>query len=825
MRLSILLKNEIRNMKKLILSVFVGLLSWTVNAQNFTPTTYLGYEIGTRFTRQDKVVSYFHALQAAYPSMMKVEKYGETYEHRDLILAFFGTPENLKKLEEIRQNHQKHAASEKLAIVWLSYNVHGNESSGTEAAMQTAYRLLTDKVDYLSNTIVIMDPCLNPDGRDRYVNFYQQYGNAPADLHKFSAEHKEPWPSGRPNHYLFDLNRDWAWMTQIESEQRVQRYNQWLPHVHVDFHEQGINEPYYFPPAAEPYHEVITNWQRDFQKQIGANHASYFDKEGWLYFSKEIFDLLYPSYGDTYPTYSGSIGMTYEQGGSGRAGLAVITQVGDTLSLKDRVSHHVTTGLSTVEMSSKNADKLIKEYQMFCTLKVYRYKTYVLRSTQAKLEPLMALMKKNGIQVEMITTSTQESASKAYHFQNGQMETIKLMQGDMLIQTNQEKGTLVNVLFEPKTHLSDSLTYDITAWTLPFAYGVEAWAIETTGAKGTVFSGWPTTLIQTPTANCYAYAAAWESMKSTRFLTELQEAGIDVYFNEKGFKSQGITYNPGTLLILRGENKRADFDQTVLKIANKNAVSLNALASGFVQEGIDLGSSSVKKIPNHSIGLLAGEDASSLNVGEIWHFFERQMGRSIHLVFTDDLEEALPKLTVLFVPEGGISLSENAKVKEWIQNGGKLIVLGYAIYDFAGKDGFELSSSENKNDSIKKPVSFSKQERDQISNAITGAIFECEFDATNPLAYGYNRYYTLRQGADHLNIQSSNVFHLKKDAKALNGFVGARVKQQQSEASIAGFQSYGNGAIIYFIDNPLFRGFWENGKLMVANAVFFVNEN
>jgi hypothetical protein len=825
MRLSILLKNEIRNMKKLILSVFVGLLSWTVNAQNFTPTTYLGYEIGTRFTRQDKVVSYFHALQAAYPSMMKVEKYGETYEHRDLILAFFGTPENLKKLEEIRQNHQKHAASEKLAIVWLSYNVHGNESSGTEAAMQTAYRLLTDKVDYLSNTIVIMDPCLNPDGRDRYVNFYQQYGNAPADLHKFSAEHKEPWPSGRPNHYLFDLNRDWAWMTQIESEQRVQRYNQWLPHVHVDFHEQGINEPYYFPPAAEPYHEVITNWQRDFQKQIGANHASYFDKEGWLYFSKEIFDLLYPSYGDTYPTYSGSIGMTYEQGGSGRAGLAVITQVGDTLSLKDRVSHHVTTGLSTVEMSSKNADKLIKEYQMFCTLKVYRYKTYVLRSTQAKLEPLMALMKKNGIQVEMITTSTQESASKAYHFQNGQMETIKLMQGDMLIQTNQEKGTLVNVLFEPKTHLSDSLTYDITAWTLPFAYGVEAWAIETTGAKGTVFSGWPTTLSQTPTANCYAYAAAWESMKSTRFLTELQEAGIDVYFNEKGFKSQGISYNPGTLLILRGENKRADFDQTVLKIANKNAVSLNALASGFVQEGIDLGSSSVKKIPNHSIGLLAGEDASSLNVGEIWHFFERQMGRSIHLVFTDDLEEALPKLTVLFVPEGGISLSENAKVKEWIQNGGKLIVLGYAIYDFAGKDGFELSSSENKNDSIKKPVSFSKQERDQISNAITGAIFECEFDATNPLAYGYDRYYTLRQGADHLNIQSSNVFHLKKDAKALNGFVGARVKQQQSEASIAGFQSYGNGAIIYFIDNPLFRGFWENGKLMVANAVFFVNEN
>jgi hypothetical protein len=795
-----------------------------MDAQNFTPTSFLGYEIGTRFTRQDKVVDYFHALQAAYPSMMKVEKYGETYEHRDLLLAFFGTPENLKKLEEIRQNHQNHAASEKLAIVWLSYNVHGNESSGTEAAMQTAYRLLTDKAAYLANTIVIMDPCLNPDGRDRYVNFYQQYGNAPADIHKFSAEHKEPWPSGRPNHYLFDLNRDWAWMTQIESEQRVQRYNQWLPHVHVDFHEQGINEPYYFPPAAEPYHEVITNWQRDFQKEIGGNHASYFDKEGWLYFSKEIFDLLYPSYGDTYPTYSGSIGMTYEQGGSGRAGLAVITQVGDTLSLKDRVSHHVTTGLSTVEMSAKNAAKLVKEYQQFCVQKNYKYKTYVLRSSQAKLEPLMTLMKKNSIQVQMITTSTQESSSKAYHYQNGQMETLKLVQGDMLIHTNQEKGTLVNVLFEPKTLLSDSLTYDITAWTLPFAFGVEAWAIETGNSKGTVFSGWSATLNQVPSPTCYAYVAAWESMKSTRFLTELQEAGMDVYFNEKGFKAQDMTFNPGTLIILRGENKRSDFDQAVLKIANTCAVEVTALSSGFVQEGLDLGSSSVKKIPKHEIGILMGEEASSLNVGEIWHFFERQMGRSIHLIFTDDLAEALPKLTVLFVPEGGISLSENTQVKEWIQGGGKLIVMGYAVNDFVGKEGFDISQVENKTDSIQKPLPFSKQERDQVSNNIIGAIYECEFDSSNPLAFGYDRYYTLRQSAEQMKVSESNVFHLKKDAKALNGFVGSRVKQQQSEAAIAGYQSYGRGSVIYFIDNPLFRGFWESGKLMIANAVFFVNE-
>lgn len=811
-------------MKNILLSSILLVFSMQAMAQNFTPASFLGYEIGTQFTRQDKVVSYFNALQSAFPTMMKVEKYGETYEHRDLILAFIGTPENLKKLEEIRLDHIQHAPDEKMAIVWLSYNVHGNESSGTEAAMETAFRLLTDKADFLKNTVVIMDPCLNPDGRDRYVNFYNQYGNAPADVMKYSAEHKEPWPSGRPNHYLFDLNRDWAWMTQIESEQRVKRYNQWLPHVHVDFHEQGINEPYYFPPAAEPYHEVITNWQRDFQKEIGGSHAAYFDKQGWLYFSKEIFDLLYPSYGDTYPTYSGSIGMTYEQGGSGRAGLSVITQVGDTLRLKDRVAHHVTTGLSTVEMSAKNADKLVKEYQSFCAKKNYKYQTYVLRGSQAKLEPLMTLMQKNGIEVEMVSTSTQELSVKGFHYQNGLNETLKLKMGDLLIHTQQEKGTLVNVLFEPKTKLSDSLTYDITAWTLPFAYGVEAWACESSTGKGTKFSGWPTSVKNVaPTAPCYAYLAPWESMKSARFLSDLQAAGITVYFNEKGFTNNKQVYAPGTLIMLRGENKRVDFDQIVTKIANENAVNLSVVSSGFMQEGIDLGSSSVKKIEKASIGIVMGEEASSLNVGELWHFFERQMGRSIHMVFAEDLEEALDQLTVLFVPEGGLAIADDSKVKEWIQQGGKLIVMGAAVYDFAGKEGYDISRMNPTNDSLK-PVAFSKQERDQISNNIIGAIFPCELDATNPLAFGYDTYYTLRQSAEHFDLGSNNVFHLKKEAKAENGFVGYRVKKQQSEASIAGYQSYGAGTIIYFIDNPLFRGFWESGKLMIANAVFFVNQ-
>ena len=421
---------KICTMKNTLFTLLFSILTLQLFAQDaFTPKQFLGYNIGEQFTRHHRVVDYFFALEKAFPGQIKVEKVGQTYEKRDLLLVYIGTPDNLKKLGEIKQKHLTQAPDEKLAIVWLSYNVHGNESSGTEAAMQTAYRLLTDKAGYLENTVVIMDPCLNPDGRDRYVNFYYQYGANPIDMQRFSASHNETWPGGRPNHYLFDLNRDWAWMTQIESAVRIQQYNQWLPHVHVDFHEQGINEPYYFPPAAEPYHEVITDWQREFQKEIGKNHAGYFDKAGWLYFSKEIFDLLYPSYGDTYPTYSGSIGMTYEQGGSGRAGLAVITQVGDTLRLSDRVAHHVTTGLSTVETSARNAQKLVAEYQKFYKQKDFKYESYVLKGSSNQIEPLLVLLGKNNIQWQMISTSTQAIAAKGFHFKTGAHEAFKLKIG------------------------------------------------------------------------------------------------------------------------------------------------------------------------------------------------------------------------------------------------------------------------------------------------------------------------------------------------------------------------------------------------------------
>ena len=255
-------------MKKLLL-LTAFLCALQIMAQELkSPSEFLGYELGTQFTRHHEVVDYYQYLASVASDRVQLQEYGKTNERRPLILAYVSSAANMQNIESIREEHMKNTKGEgepSKAIVWLSYNVHGNESVSTEASMQTIYDLLTSKASYLENTVVLIDPCINPDGRDRYVHWYNQNKNSPYNVDPNSKEHHEGWLSGRSNHYMFDLNRDWAWLTQVESQQRLKYFNKWLPHVHVDFHEQGVDNPYYFAPAAEPYHEVITKFQRDFR--------------------------------------------------------------------------------------------------------------------------------------------------------------------------------------------------------------------------------------------------------------------------------------------------------------------------------------------------------------------------------------------------------------------------------------------------------------------------------------------------------------------------------------------------------------------------------
>jgi hypothetical protein len=818
-------------MKYIIISLAFIFIGQEFSAQTFNPEKYLGYKIGTRFTPQHTVVSYFKALEVNFPTQLKIENYGKTNENRDLILAYIGTAENIAKLDQIKAEHKKGSSAEQISIIWLSYNVHGNEASGTEAAMQTAFDLLTKHSSYLKNTIVIMDPCLNPDGRDRYVNWYNQFKTKIANANPSAAEHDEPWPGGRPNHYFFDLNRDWAWLTQVESQQRIKKYNEWLPHVHVDFHEQGINEPYYFAPAAEPYHEVITDWQREFQKGMGKNNAKYFDEKGWQYFTSKEFDLLYPSYGDTYPTFCGAIGMTYEQAGNGSAGSAVVTRDGDTLTLEERVEHHVVTGISTIEYSAKMTNKLIQEYQKFVKERKFKFKSYVLEGKLEQLTKLAELLTKHDIKYSYLPIGQK---IKGYEFDTRKSGAITTENVSLVVNLNQLKGILAHVLLEPETKVADSLTYDITSWTLPYAYGLKAYGLENE-MSGSDFQ--PTmSPSEELSSSAYAYLVRWEGMNSVQFLNQALTEGIVVRKHTKGFEQRNAKYPTGSLIILKSENS-ADVAQKLQKLAKSCLINISQTMSGMVDKGSDFGYSDVEIINNPKIALLVGDQTNSLNSGEIWHFLENEMNLQVTLISASSLSNAdLNEFTVLFVPEG--YYESNSSISSWVEDGGKVICFGSSIESLGLSLGLSSTTNDeeenNEEDGGKSPkskkekkedVSFADSERISLSTNVIGAIYRCKLDQTHPLCYGIDSYYTLRQSSDSYN-KLENGFTPVSIANSndhLNGFVGYKAKPLQENSMVAGIQSKGSGQVILFIDNPLFRGFWENGKMLVANAIYQVD--
>jgi hypothetical protein len=712
-----------------------------------SPAEFLGYEIGTRFTRHHKVVDYFKYVSSTV-SNVKLEKYGETNEHRPLYVSYISSKENIDNLDAIRKDNLSQSgiitgsAVNNKAIVWLSYNVHGNEASSTEAAMLTLYELITNKKDWLENTVVIMDPCINPDGRDRYVNWFNQVKSTPYTIDQNAKEHVEPWPSGRPNHYLFDLNRDWAWATQVESSQRIAIYNKWLPHIHVDFHEQGINSPYYFAPAAEPFHEVISDWQRDFQTQIGKNHAKYFDNEGWLYFTRESFDLLYPSYGDTYPTYMGAIGMTYEQAGHGRAGLGIQTNEGEVLTLKDRAIHHMTTGLSTVEISSTNAVLLNTEFKKFFDNSDLYYKSYVLKNkNNDKMSRLKKLLDKHEIRYQ----SAKKGTAKGYLYTTQDAGKMELTSSDLVIHTDQPKGKMVKVLFEPIAKLTDSLTYDITAWSLPYAHGFEAIASKTKLRSSVAAK--ERSINNSITATAYAYISKWNSIEDATFLGALLQNNIVPRFSEKAFSIEGKSFERGTLIVLRNDNRNVEFDAKLIAIANKHQRSLTAVATGFSDSGVDFGSYLVKPINQQKIAVLSGKATSSLSFGEVWHFFETQLKYPITNINADYFSDVtLHPYDVIILPSGSyrgvLNKPMMEKLKKWVRTGGTLIAIGNALRSFTDKEGFSLKEKKSdETEDVDNLTPFADRERKSVADLITGSIFKSTIDTTHPLGFGYQTSY------------------------------------------------------------------------------------
>ncbi|MBI1805879.1 MAG: peptidase M14, partial [Ignavibacteria bacterium] len=385
------------------------------------PKQILGYELGDRFSSHARIERYILAIRDAASDRVRVIPYGETYEGRTLYLVVVSSPENLNHLDDIKANIHKlsdpratsDGEAERIigsspAIAWLSYGVHGNEASSPEAALSVLYQLASrtdaEMMTLLKNLVVVIDPLLNPDGHERYVNYETtRSGVKPID-DKNAVEHNEDWPSGRTNHYFFDLNRDWAWLTQRESQARIMAYQEWKPQVHVDFHEMGYNSSYFFFPAFKPINKNFPKNTVEWGEIYGRANAAAFDKQGWSYWSGESFDLFYPGYGDSWPSLNGAIGMTYEQ--AGQVGVSVKRSDETILTLKDRLEHHAATSLATLKATADNREKRLRDFYQFFKQAISEgisgpVKAFIVNPAKdpSRAAKMISLLSKQGVEI------------------------------------------------------------------------------------------------------------------------------------------------------------------------------------------------------------------------------------------------------------------------------------------------------------------------------------------------------------------------------------------------------------------------------------------
>ena len=817
------------------------------HAQVQSPSEFLP-SYGKQITQYHQVENYFKQLTEK-STLIKHQKYGVTPELSDLNVFFISTPENLANLEQIRNNNLaaiglskngNQMIGDKL-IVWLSFNVHGNEFAGTESAMTVAYELVNPKnietKKWLENTIVILDPCINPDGYSRYGNWLREISGKQTHPGLYDREHMEVWPGGRYNHNIFDLNRDWAWQTQTESQQRVALYNQWMPQVHTDVHEMGYESPYFFPPSAEPIHEFIEKYQKDFHNVLGKNMSQKFDAQNWMYNTSERFDLFYPSYGDTYPAYNGAVGMTLEQGGIG-AGRAVMMSNGNIVTIQDRLTHHATAVLTVVESAAAQADVLIKGFRGFMnnsrkTVKG-NYKMYVMKNNP-KLIQLADLLKKNNIEFSYADASMKASG---YNYSAKSEKGFTIEPNDLIVKVDQPKAVFTQVLFEPNQKLNDSLSYDITAWALPLAYGVEGYALKNSLGFKTKASIEITE--KTFPQKVYAFHIPWNNRISAQVLSLLHQNNIRVRSAMNKSIFGDVTVEPGGLLVTKADNpKVVDFEKTISDLI-KIKTDYNYINTGFSSNAKDVGSENFNLLKAPKVVLLSGKGVGSTEFGATWFYIQETINYPVSVVEVNNFNRLkLMDYNTLILADGDYTFSEDQqkKIEQWVKNGGKVIAMNGALSLFDGKDGYALSpfaneddklSAEKEKDSValkERFLDFHNTERREISKSIPGAIIENLLNKTHPLSFGLgDKYFSLKTDSNHYSLLKNavNVAYVPKDYKSY-GFIGSQVKKKLNNTVSFAVEHKGDGTIVYMVDNPLFRGFWENGIVLFSNALFLVN--
>ncbi len=840
-------------MKRITLAFLVsalmlpGLQSQTVKS----PDEFLGYKLGTQFTYHHKAVEYIKYL-AGISSLAEYREYGTTYEGRPLGVCFISSEENLAKLEEYRKNNliktgmlMGEFTGKQVPFIWMSYNVHGNEATGMEAAMKTVYTLLsgnyTGGSDYLKDMIIVIDPCQNPDGHELYTNRYRNSMNTMINPDANALEHNQGWPGARANHYMFDLNRDWTWQTQTETQQRLALYRQFMPQVHADFHEMGPESTFFFAPGAEPWHDVITPWQREFHKLMGAGNAKLFDEKFRLYFTKENYDLFYPSYGDTWPIFNGAMGFTIEQGGGGVSGLAYKQESGDTLTLIDRIDGHFTSSMATLKVSWDNREKLVTEFNRYFDENTknptFKYKSVIIKGSNEKsnITSLLQLFDRNQIRYSYAGNTGKKY--KGFEYLSNKEGEVTIDKGDILISAYQPESHFMSVLFEPDSRTTDSLSYDLTAWALPYVYNVKAYALTDKISADTGKVGQNAIINLPGKAETYAYVANYQGFDELKFVSALYNKKVKLRYTLKPFSLYGNNFNRGSIIVTRGDNKHLEgnFDQIITEAANKCQVKLIATTTGLVDSGKDFGSGYSPLMKQQTVALLCGEGTSSSSVGELWYFFENELNYPVTLVNTSDAEGTdLSDYEILILTSGAYTKLKDTLI-DYVKRGGKVIALESAISVFSGEKTTSLAKAiETKAAELKvaekkiksddttylKRFEYEVERRYSLSERSAGSIYKVKLDDTHPYAFGLGKeWFIMKRTAGYPYLTTGSNIGYILDKEPVAGFAGFKYKDKIKHTLVIGTENIGKGEVVYITDNPYFRGFWKSGRVLLGNVI------
>ncbi|HEU4634012.1 MAG TPA: M14 metallopeptidase family protein [Flavisolibacter sp.] len=807
------------------------------------PKEVIYHEVGEWHVTHDRLVNYMQAVAKAAPQRVKLETMGFTYEGRPQVLLIITSPKNHANLEQIRQQHVQLTDPQKSAsldigdmpvVLYIGHSIHGNESSGANASLLSAYYLAAAQGkqmnDLLDHAVILFDPSFNPDGLQRFSTWANQHRGKNLVTDPNSREFHEVWPGGRFNHYWFDLNRDWLPAQHVESQNRLVWFHKWKPNILTDHHEQGSNATFFFQPGVPSRVNPLTPEEnQELTARIARYHAAFLDRIGSLYFTKENYDDFYYGKGSTYPDVNGAIGILFEQASS--RGHAQQTANG-ILRFPFTIKNQFTTTLSTLEAArvlrrdllamQRDFYRAVREEAARAPIKAYVFGD---AADETKTNIFVNMLRRHQIDVYALAGNIR---AEGYEFEKSHSYVVPGAQ-------NQHR--LIKAIFEKTLNYKDSLFYDITAWTMPLAFGIPYAELTAAqyqpGLLGERITDERTTHGEVPGGKSdYAYIMEWSEFTAPGALYELQSAGLvtKVATNPFEIVVDGIQkkYGYGTILVpvsMQSPDAAGVYDR-VSRVAKKYGLKIQPVAGGSALSGSDLGSNKFVTVSKPSIAMMVGSGVNPLDAGEVWHLMDQRFNIPVsHLESSVFNRVDLDKYNTLIMVGGTYPDLNKDKLKSWVQNGGVLILTEEAV-SWAAQNGISnVVLRKLKTTDSTKVLSYGDREQVEGSQQMSGAIFRAEVDLSHPLAYGYRQPFISLFKANKVYMEKSKNPYATpfyyKDKPLQSGWLSKENYEAVKNAAAVIVSTLGNGRVISIADNPNLRAFWLGGSKLMMNAVFF----